>query len=148
MLGSYYVLTGLLYEVLYGLEGETMQQVKPTKDAREIMVGDTVKTLNRRQAIYGRVDNILNKIAEVRGRTQPGAEQKTIFVSLEDIEHVEEKELAPEDRREDAQDTFQTAARAVILTGVEEYKPESREELDEKFNRALRQANRGSKAED
>jgi hypothetical protein len=71
-----------------------------------IQEGDAVKTLNRKKAVYGRVVGFRKRrtfsrysIAIVKGRTQPGADEQTLEVHVEDLDLIREGELAPEDRR-------------------------------------------------
>lgn len=66
----------------------------------EIKVGDPVKTLNRKQAVYGRVRSInkKKKLAVVEGRTQPGALSQLYVVHVEDLDLITPDELCPEDQ--------------------------------------------------
>ena len=53
----------------------------------KIEPGDGVKTLNRRQAIYGEVIRVAaNGMATMRGRTQPGAQLQTVSAHVENLE--------------------------------------------------------------
>jgi hypothetical protein len=60
----------------------------------EIKAGDAVKTLNRKQAVYGRVVSINRKrLATVKGRTQPGAPEQTVVAHVENLDLVTADEL-------------------------------------------------------
>lgn len=91
----------------------------------KIKPGDAVKTLNYKQAVYGRVDFLdrQGKHAYIKGRTQTGKPQTRHKVSVENLARITEDELAPEDR----------------LGGeglVTEVVPQSLEELREHFEGA------------
>lgn len=65
----------------------------------EIKVGDAVRTLNRKQAVYGRVTFInKKKVATVKGRTQPGAPVQSVDAHVENLDLISDDELCPEDR--------------------------------------------------
>lgn len=64
-----------------------------------IVVGSCVRTLNRKQAVYGRVMSInKKKVAVVYGRHQPGALAQNYAVHVENLDLISEDELCPEDR--------------------------------------------------
>ncbi len=65
----------------------------------EVKAGDAVKTLNRRQAVYGRVTYVNKKgVATVRGRTQPGALAQVVNAHVENLDLITDDELCPGDR--------------------------------------------------
>lgn len=71
----------------------------------EIEKGSPVKTLHLSKAVFGRVQEIIQKrghqtrIAVVFGRTQPGANLQRLRANVENLELVAETDLAEEDRR-------------------------------------------------